>query len=208
MTFMTFFSLSPAEVGSWAPSDSVFERICWKRGDWGTINEGDRGSLKTYKFWLKKWRLIQRRSAWSHQIISSQIAIHQKMKISFALIIFSAIAGFADAISSKQRKSICARFNNANNFLDALEAKSKDEGIPVDKLVRSLPFDKLLAVRRWMNDGLEHGCDQHLKPAAVSCKRFTQKGRSVVCKHWIKKNDSFLSFTLQNYVSFTPRLSH
>jgi len=97
------------------------------------------------------------------------------MKITIAFAIIASLVGSSDALKLNNRAVICAKFNSAENFLYQLEAK----GISV----RQLPMGKLLMIRKTLRIGVENGCDEPIKLAAVECKRFTQRGRSVVCKN-------------------------
>ena len=102
------------------------------------------------------------------------------MKITIAFAIIASLVGHhlmgsSDALKLNERAVICAKFNSAENFLYQLEAK----GISV----RQLPMGKLLMIRNTLRIGVENGCDEPIKLATVECKRFTQKGRSVVCKN-------------------------
>ena len=97
------------------------------------------------------------------------------MKIAFALTAIASLIGSPGALKIDNRAVICAKFGSAENFLHQLEAK----GISV----RQLPMEKLLSIRKTLLHGVENGCDEPIKLATVECKRFTQKGRSVVCKN-------------------------
>ena len=128
-------------------------------------------SLKTYKICIEEVKIIGHRS--HHQ--SQQIAIHQNMKIAFALTTITSLFGSSDAVKVNKRAVICAKFASTENFLHQLEAN----GISV----RQLPMEKLLLIRKTLRNGVENGCDEPIKLATVECKRFTQKGRSVVCRN-------------------------
>ena len=97
------------------------------------------------------------------------------MKIIIAFSIIASLVGSSDPLKLNKRAVICAKFNSADIFLYQLEAK----GISV----RQLPMGKLLMIRNTLRIGVENGCDEPIKLATVECKRFTQKGRSVVCKN-------------------------
>ena len=88
---------------------------------------------------------------------------------------FASLIGSSDALKLNKRAVICAKFNSAENFVYQLEAKGMS--------VRQLPLDKLLLIRKTIRIGVENGCDEPIKLATVECKRFTQKGRSVVCRN-------------------------
>jgi len=128
-------------------------------------------SLKTYKIFIEEVKSIAHRSHHKSQLI----ATHRKMKIPIAVIIIASLSTFADAANNNNRAVICKKFNMVDDFLHQFLSKGLS--------VRQLPIDKLILVKNAIRNGIEHGCDQPIKPAHVECKRFTQRGRSVVCKN-------------------------
>ena len=128
-------------------------------------------SLKTYKIFIEEVKIIAHRSHHKSQLI----ATHRKMKIQIALIIIASLSISADAANHNKRAIICTKFNMVNDFLHQFVSKGLS--------VQQLPIDKLILVKNAIRNGVEHGCDQPVKPAHVECKRFTQRGRSVVCKN-------------------------
>ena len=128
-------------------------------------------SLKTYKILIEEVKTIAQRSHHKSQLN----ATHRKMKIPNALIIIASLSTSTDAANHNKRAVICKKFKVADDFLHQLVSKGFS--------VRQLPIDKLISVKNAIRNGVEHGCDQPVKPAHVECKRFTQKGRSVVCKN-------------------------
>ena len=149
---------------------SEFLRAGTSRGERRNTNEGDKVSLKTYKICIEEV---------SSSILSSTV-INRNMKIAFALVTIASLIGSSDALKLNKRAVICAKFNSAENFVYQLEAKGMS--------VRQLPLDKLLLIRKTIRIGVENGCDEPIKLATVECKRFTQKGRSVVCRNWFSEN--------------------
>ena len=97
------------------------------------------------------------------------------MKIFIAMATFASLIGSSDAFKVEERAVICAKYSATENVLNQLEAK----GISV----RQIPMEKLILIRKTLRIGVEHGCDEPIKLATVECKRFTQKGRSVVCRN-------------------------
>ena len=94
------------------------------------------------------------------------------MKLTIAIVIFATLFGFSKALKD-QREVICAKFTTADNLLKKLEFK----GISI----RQLPVEKLIWIKNTMRNGVEKGCSEPVKTATVKCKRFTARGRSVVC---------------------------
>ena len=128
-------------------------------------------SLKTYKIFIEEVKSIAHRSHHKSQLI----ATHRKMKIPIAVIIIASLSTFADAANNNNRAVICKKFNMVDDFLHQFLSKGLS--------VWQLAIDKLILVKNAIRNGIEHGCDQPIKPAHVECKRFTQRGRSVVCKN-------------------------
>ena len=135
------------------------------------MNEGDKVSLKTYKIFIEEVKTISHRSRHKSQLV----ATHRKMKITIALVIIASLSTFADAADNIKKAAICKKFNMADDFLHKWVSKGLS--------VKQLPIDKLILVKNAIRNGVDHGCDQQVKPAYVECKRFTQRGRSVVCKN-------------------------
>ena len=145
----------------------------------GTISwhhEGDKESLKTYKISIEEENLSSHRSFSSILQSSDRSyfnATHRNMKLAIAITIIATIIGSSSALKMENRAVICAKFNAADKILHKLESN----GISI----RELPMDKILWIRSAIRNGVKHGCDKPVKPAAIKCKRFTARGRSVVC---------------------------
>ena len=75
---------------------------------------------------------------------------------------------------------ICIKFSAAEKFLREMELN----GVPL----RKIPIDTLLKVKSLIKSGSKAGCEKQSRKTAtqktatqIQCKRFFQKGRSVIC---------------------------
>ena len=96
------------------------------------------------------------------------------MKLTITIAIAVAVVNQVDAMKSNQM-DVCTNFNIAKTYL----RKLKSNGIPMTKI----PWDKISKVKKAIKSGVEAGCDKQEKnPKQRNCKRFFQRGKSVVCQ--------------------------
>ena len=96
------------------------------------------------------------------------------MKLTFAIAIIAALASCVVAINIKNT-TICKKFKAAENVL----RKLKSTGISF----RRIPSDKLREIFNSIETGIAKGCNnQAIISTPIKCKRYTQRGQSVICQ--------------------------
>ena len=96
------------------------------------------------------------------------------MKLSITIAIAVALVNQVSAMKTNQM-DVCTNFNLAETYLRKLESN----GMSMTKI----PWDKIVKVKKAIQSGLEAGCDKQDKiPKQRNCKRFFQRGKSVVCQ--------------------------
>ena len=96
------------------------------------------------------------------------------MKIAFVIVIIAAGVIRVDSMQTKQ-VPICSKLNAVENYLRKLESN----GIPFSKI----PQDRLLSIKSLIKAGEKAGCEKQSSISTPkSCKRFFQKGQSVICQ--------------------------
>ena len=96
------------------------------------------------------------------------------MKLAITIAIAVAVVSQIGAMNTNQR-FVCTNFNVAETYLRKLESN----GISITKI----PWDKIVKVKKAIQSGLEAGCDKKENISKQrNCKRFFQRGKSVVCQ--------------------------
>ena len=96
------------------------------------------------------------------------------MKLAITIAIVVAFVNQVGAMKTNQG-AVCTNFNIAETYLRKLESNK----IPLTKI----PWDKIIMVKKAIQSGVEAGCDKQEKiPKRKNCKRFFQRGESVVCQ--------------------------